>query len=286
VFKIGWFSTGRDQAARDLLTTVWRSIKKGEIAAEIPFVFSNREPGESVESDLFFELVRSYGILPIHRSPERFRAEFERARRYVRARSHQIPPSKGLQATLRQPWRREYDRWIMANIEGSHPDLCVLAGYMLIVGEEMCQRYPMVNLHPAAPGGPAGTWQEVIWKLIENRAEETGVMMHLVTPELDKGPAVTYCSFPIRGKPFDRYWHQIKGLSVAEIKAREGENNPLFRIIRRHGLAREFPLIVATIKAFSQGRVRIEEGKVVSASGEVIRGYNLTEEIESELHLL
>ncbi|GAH59253.1 unnamed protein product, partial [marine sediment metagenome] len=43
------------------------------------------------------------------------------------------------------------------------------------------QRYNMVNLHPAAPGGPTGTWQEVIWQLIENKAEETGVMMHLVT---------------------------------------------------------------------------------------------------------
>jgi phosphoribosylglycinamide formyltransferase-1 len=46
----------------------------------------------------------------------------------------------------------------------------------------------MINLHPAAPGGPTGTWQEVIWQLIEGRAVETGVMMHLVTPELDRGP--------------------------------------------------------------------------------------------------
>jgi len=72
-------------------------------------------------------------------------------------------------------------------------DLCVLAGYMLIVGPEMCTRFNMINLHPAAPGGPTGTWQDVIWQLIKQRARETGVMMHLVTPELDRGPVVSYC---------------------------------------------------------------------------------------------
>ena len=58
----------------------------------------------------------------------------------------------------------------MNRLQGFHPDLCVLAGYMLIVGEEMCQRYNMINLHPAAPGGPTGTWQEVIWQLIDSKA--------------------------------------------------------------------------------------------------------------------
>jgi len=151
---------------------------------------------------------------------------------------------------------------------------------MLIVGEEMCQRYNMINLHPAAPGGPAGTWQEVIWQLIESGAGETGVMMHLVTPELDKGPPVTYCTFPIRGEPFDRYRKEIKGYPLEQIKNGQGENNPLFKLIRQHGLAREFPLITSTLKAFSQGKVRISEGKkIVDAEGKPINGYNMTEEI-------
>jgi hypothetical protein len=78
----------------------------------------------------------------------------------------------------------------------------------------MCLRYNMINLHPAAPGGPAGTWQEVIWQLIRTGAHKTGVMMHLVTPELDRGPVVTYCIFSIRGStPFDGYWQEIEGLA-------------------------------------------------------------------------
>jgi len=139
----------------------------------------------------------------------------------------------------------------------------------------------MTNLHPAAPGGPTGTWQEVIWQLIQTNAEQTGVMMHLVTPELDGGPVVAYCTFPIRGRPFDRYWRDIQGKSIAEIKKTQGKINPLFRLIRQHGLAREFPLIIATIKAFSRGKIKVAENKrVVDADNQPIMGYDMTDEID------
>jgi folate-dependent phosphoribosylglycinamide formyltransferase PurN len=255
MYKLGWFSTGRDKAARDLLTVVQRSIALGEMEAELAFVFCNREPGEARESDLFLKLVESYAVPLVCFSYRNFKAD------------------KGA------GWRLEYDREVMRRLQGFRPDLCVLAGYMLIVGEEMCRRYNMINLHPAAPGGPKGTWQEVIWQLIDNKAGETGVMMHLVTPELDMGPPVTYCTFPIRGEPFDRYWRELE-----KIKKIQGENNPLFKLIRKHGLAREFPLIIATLKAFSQGKVKITaDKKLVDAEGKPIKGYNLTDEISNQV---
>jgi len=105
-------------------------------------------------------------------------------------------------------------------------------------------------------------------------------MMHLVTPALDKGPAVTFCTFSIRGKPFDQRWREVEGGSVEQVKREQGENNPLFSLIRKHGLAREFPLITATIKAFSEGRVWIEQDKVVGADGKPLNGYDLTSEID------
>ncbi|MDP2931056.1 MAG: formyltransferase family protein [Chloroflexota bacterium] len=265
-YKLGWFSTGRDKAARDLLEVVQSSIHRGEIKAEISFVFCNREPGESVESDLFLKLVEGYHIPLVCLSYEKFKK--------------QQGVSTGHTGTLPE-WRLDYDRAVMKKLAGFSPDLCALAGYMLIVGKEMCRKYNMINLHPAAPGGPAGTWQEVIWQLIERKTKSTGVMMHLVTPELDKGPVVAYCTFSIRGKPFDQYWEEIEGHSVSEIKENQGENSPLFRLIREHGLAREFPLIVATIKAFSEGKIRITpDKKVVDSSDRPINGYNLTEEID------
>ena len=57
MYQLGWFSTGRDEAARDPLETVNSGINQGEIRAEIAFVFSSRELGESEESDLFLKLV-------------------------------------------------------------------------------------------------------------------------------------------------------------------------------------------------------------------------------------
>ena len=60
----------------------------------------------------------------------------------------------------------------------------------------------------------------------------------------------------------------------------QGENNYLFQLIRQHGLAREFPLIVSTLKAFSLGKIRVSPGKkVVDAEGKPIKGYNMTDEI-------
>ena len=268
MYQLGWFSTGRDKAARDLLQAVQSSIKLGEIEAEIAFVFSNREPGESEEGDLFLKLVEDYHIPLISFSYQKFKAG-------------QSTPVLG-QAGSSPLWRLDYDREVMNRLQDFRPDLCVLAGYMLIVGKEICQRYNMINLHPAAPGGPTGTWQEVIWQLINSEAEETGVMMHLVTPELDKGPPVTYCTFSIRGKPFDKYWQEVKGHSLEEIK-KQGENNPLFKLTRQYGLAREFPLIITTLKAFRQGKVKItKEKKVVDFHWKPINGYNMTDEINEK----
>jgi len=259
MYQLGWFSTGRDKAARDLLEAAWDSIQSGEIKAGIAFVFCSREPGESPESDLFIKQVEEYRIPLVCFSYQKFKA--------------------GQDDTL-PSLRLAYDREVMKRLDPFKPDLCVLAGHMLIVGKEMCRKYNMINLHPAAPGGPAGTWQEVIWQLMDAQSQGTGVMMHLVTPELDKGPVVTFCTFSIRGVIFDRYWRELAELP-ADSPARRSQDNPLFQLIRRHGLAREFPLIIATIKAFSEGRVRIANSLVVDADGMSINGYNLTDEIDN-----
>ena len=268
-YQLGWFSTGRDKAARDLLTVAHNSIKSDEIKAEIAFVFCSREPGEARESDSFIRLVERYQIPLVCFSYQNFKTRQN---------------SSLAEAKISLPqWRLDYDREVMKRLDSFTPDLCVLAGYMLIVSKEMCRRYDMINLHPAMPGGPTGTWQEVIWQLIDNEAQQTGVMMHLVTPELDKGPVVTYCTFAIRGGHFDRYWQEIEALPAGNPKAQRARN-ALFKLIRKYGLAREFPLITSTIKAFSQGKVRVTaDKKVVDADGKLIKGYNLTSEINEKV---
>jgi phosphoribosylglycinamide formyltransferase-1 len=94
---------------------------------------------------------------------------------------------------------------------------------------------------------------------------------------------MTYCTFPIRGKPFDRHWEAIEGLSVQGLMAGEGEDNDLFKLIRQEGVRREQPLIVATLKAFSEGRIRIEKGGVVDSDGRPVGSYSLNREIDNIL---
>jgi len=269
LYQIGWFSTGRGPGSRQLLKTVQQSIESGELKASLAFVFCSREPGESPQTDLFFDQVKSYGIPLVCYSYARFKAQ------------------QGVQM-VSQPdqlpsWRLLYDREVMKRLEGFQSDLCLLAGYMLIVDEEMCRRYVMLNLHPAAPSGPAGTWQQVIWKLIEQQAEQSGVMMHLVTPQLDKGPVVTYCTFSLRGQHFDHLWQELGNRSLTAIQTEQGEDYPLFRLIRQQGVAREQPLIVATLKAFSEGRVKVQRQQVLNAQGRPVPGYDLTREIEARI---
>lgn len=83
----------------------------------------------------------------------------------------------------------------------------------------------------------------------------------------------------IRGKHFDKYWQEIGNTPLAEIKRSQGEDNALFKHIRQQGLAREFPLVVLTLKALSKMEVRVEEGKIVGSRGNQIASHDLSREV-------
>ncbi len=274
-YSLGWFTTARGQGSRNLLAAIQDRIIRGEIDARIEWIFLSRDPGESPETDKFIELVNSYGIPLVSFSLKKYREQ-------IRAVHPELVEGQG-EGQL-PPWRLDYDREVMKLLaEFPRPRLCVMAGYMLVIGPEMCAAFDIINLHPAAPDGPAGTWQDVIWKLIDQKAEASGVMMHLVTPELDKGPVVSFCRYPIRGPAFDDVWSQAGDKTASDIKAAEGENNALFKQIRRHGAARELPLIANTVKTFSRGLVAIKNGVIVNCSGKPIKGYNLSAEIDVQV---
>ncbi len=263
-FSLGWFATGRGNGSYGLLAAMRQAIESGYAPAEITFVFMSREAGEGEGSDRFIDLVKSYDIPLIQLSYQRFKARYGDASGNPNA----LPA-----------WRLDYDREVMRRLADYPVNLSVLAGYMLVVGKEMCAQYDLLNLHPAAPGGPAGTWTEVITKLIRNGAKASGVMTHLVTPELDRGPVVSYASFPIRGPEYDSLWEAIKAASTDSLE--QVTDSPLFARIRAGGVLRERPLVTATVKAFAEGRVSITPDKqLVDAAGEPLRGYDLTAEID------
>jgi folate-dependent phosphoribosylglycinamide formyltransferase PurN len=269
VLRIGWFATGRGEGSQKLLRAAVDAIRDGSLDAEIAFVFSNREPGQFEATDTFFAQINSYDIPLVTLSDARFRRE-----------------NGGEVARMGQPlpeWRTEYDQRVVELLDPFGCDIGMLAGYMLITTSPLFSWRPLLNMHPAAPGQPAGTWQEVTWQLIAQRVEHGGVRIHLTTEALDEGPIATYCTYPLRGATIDLLWRGVEHRTVDEIRSTDGEANPLFQEIRRRGAARELPLVVETLRAFSDGRLRLEEDRIMTGETRVVYGYDLTPEIESTL---
>jgi phosphoribosylglycinamide formyltransferase-1 len=265
--RIGWFSTGRDQAACNLLADIVARAREDGLPLDIATVFCDREPGESPESDRFLELAGNLGIPVVTRSSSLSWAAAKEA------------------GVERAVWRDRYHRDVIELLSPLGLGVLVMAGYMLVASPAMCRRYALLNLHPALPGGPTGAWQDVIWRLLEEEAAETGAMMHLATAELDRGPVIGYFRFSIVGAAWDPLWEQFREkratLSVAEIAAAEGEDEPLFAAIRRWGEVREIPLLYQTLQQFSEGHLNTSCGAVFA---EAVRlPLDLTDLVDAEV---
>ena len=235
--KLGWFSTGRGQGSLGLLTAALDAIRVDRLSASIDFVFCNRERGEAAGSDRFMDFVESRRIDLFTLSSRRFRRDHEN-----------------------RPWPELRDSFDLAAadlLKEHEPDLSVNAGYMLIA-PVLCRVFKMINVHPALPTGPAGMWNNVIWDLIEQWADRSGAMVHLVTEDVDGGPVLSYCSYPIRGPQFDSRWGAIAGLELSGLRKDPGEELPLFRAVRDAGLLRERPLLVETLCAVADGLLDLE----------------------------
>lgn len=217
-----------------LLRSTLGTIAAGHLNARVEFVFCNREKGQRAATDHFLEFVTRSRIPLVTLSSYRFRRQRGDA-----------------------PWpqlREAYDEAVIERLRPFSPAISVHAGYMLIA-PLLCQQFLTVNLHPALPGGPSGTWQSVIWELMEQQAPESGVMVHVSTTEVDAGPVLAYCRYPLTGGQLDWMWFRLRDRPIAEIKEREGETNQLFKAIREIGLRRERPTLAATLIAIANGRI-------------------------------
>lgn len=256
--KIGWFTTGRDEAAIELLKTVYLKIKSGFLPLKISYVFLSKEPGEGYFSDKLIEMAKKEMKLKvISFSASKFEPE--------------------LRKKDKELWRKLYHEEIFKKID-KDVNFGVLAGYMWIVSPEFCNFLKLINLHPALPGGPKGSWQEVIWQLISARAEETGAMIHLVTPELDEGPPISFCRFSIKTPEFLPLWEETEKkllkYHLTGLKKIEGEENKLFKKIREEEFKRELPLIIYTLKYLGEDKINFDSDQLP---------LDLTKEVESYL---
>lgn len=173
--RIGWLSTGNGEGSLGLL----RAVAEAHIPnIEIAYVCCSREPGEAEGSDRFIQYAKQLGIPVVTLSWRKF---------------------KHNNATLTSTeQRRLYDNALHKLVKDHNPQLIIMAGYMLIT-HELHKLAKCLNLHPALPDGPTGKWDEVGEQLVKYNAQHSGVTIHEVTDDLDGGPPLTFCRYPISG---------------------------------------------------------------------------------------
>ncbi len=251
--RLAWFATARGTSSRLLLERTLAAIRAGALDAEIVVVFCNRIRGQASNTDAFLDEVEAARLPLITLSSSAWRE---------RAGGERSEPGADLAA-----WRSDFDAEVYRRIIPYGPTVGVLAGYMLITTAALCDRLPLLNLHPAAPGGPVGTWQDVIRALIDSGATESGIMIQRATTALDAGPIVSACRYPIRGGALDALW--------AARQRPATEEEPLFQAIRQLGVVREPPFLVESLRAIAQGRVALPP------SGRPGPALDLTAEVEA-----
>lgn len=119
-----------------------------------------------------------------------------------RARRHDIP-AQFISTPKKHDNRDEWDRQLADLVAQTGPDLVYLLGWMRVLGPSFIERFPdprhasqskILNLHPALPGELPG--QDAILRAFEQyeagHRKHTGVMVHVVTPEVDVGPVLAF----------------------------------------------------------------------------------------------
>lgn len=278
--SIGWFSTGRDPAARNLLQTVHEDLVGNKVPAKIEWIFCHRETGDAApneeyrQREMFFELAASLDIPVATLSHVKFLPE-------LRKKGLWESSSAAEASSDLLKWRNLFGEEVVKMVRLLTPvDIIVMAGYMLIIGDPELDALDMVNIHPALPWGPQGTWQEVIHKLIAEEAKEQGIMIHLVTKTLDRGPVISYCRFPIFGNEWSPFWEQWKQDIKPDSTREQRENHPLFKKIRTEGEIRELPLLRSAIRELACGTIAVHDKKIRSGGKVLEEGVDMTPTIE------
>ena len=88
-----------------------------------------------------------------------------------------------------------YTKALVETLQKEKIDLVVLAGFMIIIGEEMYKAFPnrIINVHPALIPSFCGKGfygLHVHEAALEKGVRVSGATVHIVTPECDAGPIV------------------------------------------------------------------------------------------------
>jgi phosphoribosylglycinamide formyltransferase-1 len=150
----------------------------------------------------------------------------------ARAEAASVPVCLADRAVL--PSRSERQRVLLQALRAANTELVVLAGFDEILGAEFVAAYAgrMLNTHPSLLPAFGGTMHAVA-QALEAGVKMSGCTVHLVTDELDAGPILLQRCVEV--EPDD---------TVGSLRARIQEQ--------------EHRLLPEAVRAFAEGRVRIE----------------------------
>ena len=135
------------------------------------------------------------------------------------------------------PIPEDLDKAILETLQAHEVSLVVLAGYMKRLGGQTISRYRgrMLNIHPALlpKYGGKGMYGNAVHEAVLAAGERvTGVTIHIVNEEYDRGPIVAQCEVPV-----------ADGDTVDSLRDRV--------------LKREHELYVETLRRISQGKIKL-----------------------------
>ena len=147
--------------------------------------------------------------------------------------------------------RSEYTSAILAKLKELNIDLVVLAGFMVVLGNEVIQEYEnrIINVHPAlipAFCGDGFYGIKVHQRALEKGVKITGATVHFVNEETDGGPIILQ-----------------KAVKVLE--------NDTPEILQKRVMEEaEWEILPQAVSLFCQGKLKIEDNRVKIMGGEYI----------------
>lgn len=146
-----------------------------------------------------------------------------------------VLPSKGF------PDRASFDAALQEKIDSFQPDLVLLAGFMRILTPGLVEHYAgrMMNIHPSLL--PAFTGLDTHARALKTGVKVHGATVHFVTAELDVGPIIEQAVVP-----------------VAQDDTEES--------LSARVLEQEHIIYPRAVRHFVEGRLRIEDGRVLLAA--------------------
>ncbi len=155
-----------------------RAIQKGKVKAKLAFIFSNKTDAKVL--DRARKLKAPYVAFEVK--------EFKS--------------------------RQEYEKTLLALLRKEKVDVIVLAGYMLLLGDDFVRTYKnrILNIHPSLLPAFKGT--HAIQDAYSYGVRVSGVTVHFVEPALDSGPIILQKEVPLRNgeklKDFEKRIHEVE----------------------------------------------------------------------------